>query len=201
MELNLGVLDDYSKGRAEANSKLLRDKTWDWFTDDFMARFAQESAMLILCTRWHIDDVIGRYKLKFPSLREIKFSAVAEQDEEHRRKGEALFPEHKSLAFLLERKALMTEVSWQSEYQQKPYLSEGGMFPIGKFQTLAFFDRKDVAQSVLGVDKAGTIGGGPNGDRDTVEACSLILGRPVKNFRSTGRKKSSTPSGSPTLRN
>jgi hypothetical protein len=92
MELNLGVVDDYSKGRAEANSKLLRDKTWDWFTDDFMARFAQESAMLILCTRGHIDDVIGRYKSKFPKLREIKYAATAEQDEKHRRKGEALFP-------------------------------------------------------------------------------------------------------------
>jgi hypothetical protein len=89
MELHLGVVDDYAKGRAEANSKVTRDKTWNWFTDDFMSRFAQNSAMLILCTRWHLDDVIGRFKAKFPKLREIKFSAIAEKDEKYRRKGEA----------------------------------------------------------------------------------------------------------------
>jgi phage terminase large subunit-like protein len=53
----------------------------------------------------------------------------------------------------------MTEVSWQSEYQQQPFLSSGEMFPIDKFQVLRIFDRKDVFQSVLAVDKAGTAGG------------------------------------------
>jgi hypothetical protein len=48
MELHLGIVDDYAKGRAEANSKNARDKTWRWFTDDFMARFAQDSATLVL---------------------------------------------------------------------------------------------------------------------------------------------------------
>jgi hypothetical protein len=37
-ELNLGVVDDPVKGSAEANSKLHRDKTWAWFTDDFFNR-------------------------------------------------------------------------------------------------------------------------------------------------------------------
>jgi phage terminase large subunit-like protein len=159
MELHCGVLDDYAKGRAEANSKVTRDKTWDWFTDDFLARFAQNSAMLILCTRWHIDDVIGRYIKKVPKLREIKFSAIAEQDERFRKKGEPLFPALKSLSFLKERKAVMTEASWQSEYQQRPYLTSGNMFPIDKFQVIGIFDRREIFQSVLAVDKAGTAGG------------------------------------------
>jgi hypothetical protein len=34
MELNLGIIDDFVKGRAEAGSKNDRDKTWNWFTDD-----------------------------------------------------------------------------------------------------------------------------------------------------------------------
>jgi hypothetical protein len=28
LELHLGILDDFVKGRAEANSKVARDKTW-----------------------------------------------------------------------------------------------------------------------------------------------------------------------------
>jgi hypothetical protein len=79
MELHLGVVDDYAKGRAEANSQVLRDKTWSWFTDDFFSRFAQKSAMLILCTRWHVDDVIGRY-IKKTKLREIKASVSCNGD-------------------------------------------------------------------------------------------------------------------------
>jgi hypothetical protein len=43
LELNLGILDDYAKGRAEANSKLNRDKIWSWFADDFLTRFAKDS--------------------------------------------------------------------------------------------------------------------------------------------------------------
>jgi len=104
MELHLGVVDDYSKGRGEANSKKTRDHVWNWFTDDFMARFAQNSAMLICCTRWHIDDLIGRYKKKEPGLHEIKFAAIADRDEKYRSKGEALFPSLKSRDFLLERR-------------------------------------------------------------------------------------------------
>jgi hypothetical protein len=38
MELHLGIVDDYAKGRSEASSKVQRDKTWRWFTDDFMGR-------------------------------------------------------------------------------------------------------------------------------------------------------------------
>jgi len=32
--LDIGVVDDPIKGRAEASSKTVRDKIWEWFTDD-----------------------------------------------------------------------------------------------------------------------------------------------------------------------
>jgi hypothetical protein len=34
------------KSRAEANSKRSRDKTWDWFCDDFMARETDDEGLL-----------------------------------------------------------------------------------------------------------------------------------------------------------
>jgi predicted phage terminase large subunit-like protein len=159
MELNLGVLDDFVKGRAEASSKTKRDHSWSWFTDDFLSRFAADSALLIVCTRWHVDDVLGRYIAKDPTVRQIIFPAIAEEDERYRKKGEALFPALKPLSFLLERKALMTESSWQAEYQQHPYVVGGGMFPVDLFRTIPVFDRREIKASVLAVDKAGTAGG------------------------------------------
>ena len=89
MEQHLGVLDDFVKGRAEANSKLQRDRTWHWFTDDFSPRFSKDSALLVICTRWHVDDLVGRLMQKFPEMRVLSFSAIAEEDAS---KGRHCFP-------------------------------------------------------------------------------------------------------------
>jgi Terminase large subunit, T4likevirus-type, N-terminal len=61
MELHLGVIDDPLKGRAEAHSPTMRNKAWEWFADDFLSRFAKDGALLIVMTRWHVDDILGRY--------------------------------------------------------------------------------------------------------------------------------------------
>jgi predicted phage terminase large subunit-like protein len=159
LELNLGILDDFVKGRAEANSKLSRDKTWHWFTDDFLSRFAKDSALLAICTRWHIDDVLGRLKKKWPEMIILEFPAIAEKDERFRKKGEALFPQHKPLDFLLERKKVMSLGSWESEYQQNPIPVTGGIFPPDKLLVIPAFDRNEIASTVMAVDKAGTEGG------------------------------------------
>jgi hypothetical protein len=58
--LDLGIVDDPFKGRADANSKLIRDKTWEWFTDDFCTRLSKDAGLLIIMTRWHVDDLLGR---------------------------------------------------------------------------------------------------------------------------------------------
>jgi predicted phage terminase large subunit-like protein len=159
MEQHLGVLDDFVKGRAEANSKLRRDRTWNWFSDDFTTRFSMDSALLAICTRWHVDDLLGRLMQKDPQIRVISFQAIAEKDERFRLKGEALFPALKPLGMLLDQKKLMSEASWQAEYQQRPYLVGGGIIPIEKLQVIPVFDRREISSTVLAVDKAGTRGG------------------------------------------
>ena len=75
-----------------------------------------------------LDRLIER----FPDAKIFRYPAIAEEDEKNRSKGEALFPEHKSLSFLLERKKAMTQASWESEYQQNPIVVGGGIFPIEK---------------------------------------------------------------------
>lgn len=124
--LDLGVIDDPIKGREEAGSETVRDKTWDWFTDDFFTRFSEDAGLLSILTRWHVDDPIGRLRKEFgDQVRVVSYPAVAVKDEKHRKAGEALFPEHKSLAFLLERKAVMASVNWEALYQQNPQIVGG----------------------------------------------------------------------------
>lgn len=124
--LDLGVVDDPIKGREEAGSKAIREKTWDWFTDDFFTRFSDDAGLLCILTRWHIDDPIGRLRQEFgDAVRVVSCPAIATKDEKHRKAGEPLFPQHKSLEFLLERKRIMASVNWEALYQQNPQIVGG----------------------------------------------------------------------------
>lgn len=156
--LDFGVIDDPLKGRAEASSETIRDKTWDWLTDDFMTRFSDGAALLMILTRWHVDDPAGRLKERFPDARILQYEAIATKDGRYRKKGEPLFPELKSLDFLDQQKKAMTQAGWESVYQQSPIVVGGGMFPIEKFgiPLLVKPDKKEVRKSVRYWDKAGT---------------------------------------------
>jgi homeodomain-containing protein len=59
LQLDLGVVDEPVKGRQEVNSRLNRDRIWNWFTDDFLTQFAAYAALLMIMTRWHVDDPVG----------------------------------------------------------------------------------------------------------------------------------------------
>lgn len=150
--LDFGIIDDPIKGRAEANSEVTREATWDWFTDDFFSRFSDEAGLLIVLTRWHVDDPVGRMLEKFPDLRIISYPAIATQDEEHRKFGEALFPELKPIDFLLERKSLMAPSNWESLYQQNPTVADGEMFTTEMFSSGPVPEKQDY--SYITVDTA-----------------------------------------------
>lgn len=122
--LDLGVIDDPIKGREAANSETTRNKTWEWFTDDFFTRFSEDAAFLMILTRWHIDDPAARLIEKNDRIKVIKYKAIAEVDEEHRKEGDALIPEHKSREFLLERKKIMGQ-NFEALYQQNPVIKGG----------------------------------------------------------------------------
>ena len=57
---NLGIIDDPIKGRAEADSPVTREKVWNWYSGDFYSRLSPGAPIIIMMTRWHDDDLIGR---------------------------------------------------------------------------------------------------------------------------------------------
>lgn len=123
--LDLGVIDDPIKGREEAGSVTIRDKTWDWLMDDFFTRFSEYAGMLSILTRWHTDDPIGRLIQAMPDIKVLSYPAIAKKDEKHRLTGEALFPQLKSLDFILERKKAMYSGHFEALYQQNPIIQGG----------------------------------------------------------------------------
>lgn len=137
--LDLGVIDDPIKGREQANSETIREKVWEWFTDDFFTRFSDGAGLLIILTRWHPDDPVGRMtkpnddgQVVFPDMEVLSYPAIAIVDDKHRKAGEALMPEHKSLEFLMERKVALGSSSFEALFQQNP-TTKGGEIIKGRW--------------------------------------------------------------------
>lgn len=54
------VWDDLIKGREQAESEGVRQKTWDAYMDDLQTRRKPTTREVGISTRWHEDDVAGR---------------------------------------------------------------------------------------------------------------------------------------------
>lgn len=136
------VADDLVKGRAEAESKLVRDRAWDWFRDDLMSRLEPGASLIVNMTRWHEDDIIGR--LHRDPLGEkwvhIELPAVIgadgqPADEREDSSARALWPD----VWGLERLAsvrMRGEHGWWSLYQQRPFPKGGSMFKRAWFNVV-----------------------------------------------------------------
>lgn len=159
--LDLAVLDDPIKGRDEANSETVRNKVWGWLTDDFLTRFSDNAGMLMILTRWHLDDPAGRLIKANPDVKLVSYPAIAEDnddrndvDRSNRDVGEPLFPELKSLEFLLERKSTMDPGSWEALYQQRPVVAGGNLFKIEQFQTHRHGEERPYKRRIIVADTA-----------------------------------------------
>jgi predicted phage terminase large subunit-like protein len=54
------IIDDPLKDDKEAQSNATREQVWSWFTKVAYTRLHARSAVVVLHTRWHMDDLIGR---------------------------------------------------------------------------------------------------------------------------------------------
>ena len=58
--VDLLIIDDPVKDRLQAESRLYRDRVWDWWTDVASTRLAPGAPVVLILTRWHHDDLAGR---------------------------------------------------------------------------------------------------------------------------------------------
>lgn len=54
------IIDDPIKDDEEAQSDDLREKLWKWFFSVAYSRGSNKTAIIVLHTRWHEDDLLGR---------------------------------------------------------------------------------------------------------------------------------------------
>ena len=135
---HLGIIDDFLKGRDDAESPIIRQKQWEWLQDVFLTRRAPISITIIMATRWHIDDLIGRIERandpnssdfvdNFPKFEIIKYPAIND-------KGEYLFPERFPKEFYESQR--LNAYSWASLYMCEPFVRGGNIFSIEKIKCL-----------------------------------------------------------------
>lgn len=152
------IIDDPLKNRKDADSELMRQNQWEWFSSTAYTRLEPNGTVILILTRWHLDDLAGRI-LTNPELRKktkvISFPAIAIQDEKFRKSGEALWPIRYPLEELESKRSALGVYDWNSLYQQSPILSANQEFkkPWIRTRLKADIDNKNT-RKFLTVDTA-----------------------------------------------
>jgi predicted phage terminase large subunit-like protein len=128
----LGIVDDPIKNGEEANSAVMREHLWDWWQSTWITRREPGGKMLLIMSRWHVDDITGRLLKQAAALgmriKTIRMPAIAEEDDVlGRRPGEALCPERYDEEALAGIRKDVGPGPWMSLYQQRPVAQGGGM--------------------------------------------------------------------------
>lgn len=127
--IDLALIDDPVKSREEADSEAYRDRVWEWFMDDLTTRLQEQAQIVVIMTRWHMDDLAGRIleSEDGPNWKYIRLPALAEpNDPLDRAEGEPLCPERFSREKLQERQKILGE-GFVGLYQGNP-VPRGGLF-------------------------------------------------------------------------
>jgi predicted phage terminase large subunit-like protein len=138
------LLDDPIKDRAEADSQIVRDKLWTWYTQVLRSRLmTKRGAIVMIQTRWTEDDLVGRlidphspyYTVEEARLwRKIDLPALAEDDDVlGRAPGEALWPERFDEKYLEEIRNTDPR-GFSALYQGRPSPPQGAFFQVQDLQ-------------------------------------------------------------------
>jgi predicted phage terminase large subunit-like protein len=133
------IVDDPFADRQEADSKTIRDNVDDWYTGTAVARLGPGAGILIMHTRWHMDDLCGRLLKRakdgeddplVDQWEQVTFPAEWTKDQPREFYE---FDEQKRgwlrcrfrMRDLMKKKANLPDRDWQSLFNQSP-LSDGG---------------------------------------------------------------------------
>ena len=134
------IIDDPVKDFVDAHSKARRDEVWAWYKSVATTRLHAPSLIVVIMTRWHTDDLVGRilsteYEGDPTEWEVISIPAIAEKDDIlGRAKGEPLLsplvsetPEE-AIERLKKVKETLGSYIWTALYQQRPQPAKGKIF-------------------------------------------------------------------------
>lgn len=135
------LIDDLVKDYAAAHSEMARSAVWDWWIANATTRLEPPYLAVVIGTRWHQDDFIGRllsrdYDGDPDDWEVISFPARAEEsDVLGREVGEPLLsplvPDETPSQALERWSSIERSVgpyNWASQFQQRPAPAKGAIF-------------------------------------------------------------------------
>lgn len=127
------IMDDVVAGMAAADSQTERDFIWSWYGGDLYTRLKPNGFIILVMTRYHLDDIAGRLLAASSAPHGEKWEVLSlpalakDNDAMGRKPGEALWPEWQNKIALerIRHQPAMTERMWKALFQQEP-VSESG---------------------------------------------------------------------------
>ncbi len=163
---DLAIIDDPVRSREDADSEVIREKTWEWYKSDLTTRLKPGARVVLIQTRWHEDDLAGRILAETAAGGEkwevISLPAEAEgNDPLGRSEGEWLWDDDYGYGkFLKLQKTVQPPRNWSALYQQRPAPEEGDYFKAEWLKTYAKLPPLDTLAVYGGSDYAVTSDGG-----------------------------------------
>lgn len=147
------IIDDVVKGSVDASSPTTQSRNWDWAKDVVETRMHNDSKLILIMTRWDVNDLAGIYlKLEPEEWEVLTLPAIKESETLHpldkRKEGEALWGYKHSAEKILKVKKTKPK-TYQSLYQQNPKPSED-LLIFGKYTIEKAFPNNTT--KVIGVD-------------------------------------------------
>ncbi|WP_228729854.1 phage terminase large subunit [Shewanella avicenniae] len=136
------VIDDPVKGREDADSPTIREKTWEAYLNDLRTRLKPNGWIIIIQTRWHEDDLSGRILPKdwngesgWITSRDgedwyvlcLQAQCETDTDPLGRKRGEWLWTEWFTPEHWAREKRVQGSRNWESLYQQRPKPLDGSL--------------------------------------------------------------------------
>lgn len=156
------VIDDPHKNFAEAHSLEARDRVWSWWRSDVQTRLQPPSLVIVIMTRWHEDDLVGRllsaeHEGDPDEWEVIRFPAIAEAgDVLGRNLGDPLFSplveetREEALRRWGRVESQVGRYTWAALYQQRPAPARGAIFNIDDWRFWTTNpDRADGVKTIL----------------------------------------------------
>jgi predicted phage terminase large subunit-like protein len=131
---DLGIVEDPFAGWADGQNALSQESVWEWYKGDFTPRLKPKAPCVIIMTRYHELDLLGRVmerdeKLGLP-WKFIRLPMIAEADDPLGRElGERLWPDWFTEEMV--KRARSDPQQWIGMYQQRPTAETGNFFRAG----------------------------------------------------------------------
>lgn len=155
---HLMIIDDPIKNRAEADSEATRETIWDEWLNSFKTRLSAGAKVVVIMTRWHEDDLVGRIIDHESNVEVLNLPLEAEEDDVLGRSlGDALCPEiGKDNLWLADFKKGYVSAegsrAWNALFQGHPTGLEGNLFKRDWWQY--YEELPELVDLVMSVDCA-----------------------------------------------